>query len=180
MEKDISNRELAIRTIEEYSNGLTRDFEVFQEIQKSASDRMIWYTAISGFALVNIHGLANIISPSSLSGIQVAIVTIPWALAGLSAIIAHWLLGDVRAKDNAYYLTKKHVAQTFLATLTKEPRLEDVLAIIDSDKTNQLVIKLGNEVRKISPWFRRVEKLTLFLLFVAFSWSLLYPLFLNL
>jgi uncharacterized membrane protein len=158
---------------------LTRDFQVFQDIQKNAANRLVWFAAISGFALVNIHELARAISEAYLSTNQLIIVTIPWALAGLSAITTHWLLGGLIAKDSVYYLTKKHAAQTFLATLVKEPKLEDVLAIIDADKSDQQVAMRKKDVEKASPWVRGMEKLTFALLIVSFLWSVLYPIILN-
>ena len=78
-------------------------------------------------------------------------------------------------RDNTYFIMKKHVVQSFLAALTEEVTVEEVLAVRNADDTDQEVVKRKKAVNQISPWANRFEKLTFALLLLSFLWSIMYP-----
>lgn len=106
------------------------------------------------------------------------ILVMPWAMAGLSGVIAHWLLGEVTARDNVYYVVKQHGIRAFLATAPPQPTVEDVLEVLNIDETNEEVASRKRQVDRISPWATRAERLTFSLLILSFAWSIIFPLFL--
>jgi len=165
----------AIRTIETFADGLTRDFHVIAELNKAAASRLVWFVGIAGLALLNVRSLASAIVGSKLSSNQLLLLSSPWALTAVFGVLAHWSHGELTARDNAYYIVKQHAIRAFLATPERNPKLTEILQILNVDDTDDEVRKRRGRVEQLSKVVTWLERITFGLLLLSFIWSLVYP-----
>ena len=114
-----------IETVETFADGLARDHAVLNQNNNSAAARLVWFVAIAGFALLNVGSLANSIIETPLARLHLVVLVFPWALAGLCGIIAHWLNGEVMARDNVYHILKQHSIRAWLANAPQQPSVKE-------------------------------------------------------
>jgi hypothetical protein len=164
-----------IRTIEEFSSGLARDQEIVKNINNSVASKLIWFVAIAGFSLLNINSLAERLAGVELGTLQLIIIVLPWVLTAIVGIVAYSLLLEMVSRDNIYYIHKQHEIRAFIANARSTPSLEEVLEVLDIDKTSADVALRKSEVDRISPWVNRFENLSLYLLILSFLISVLLP-----
>ena len=163
-------------TIREFADGLSRDFGVFAEINKGTATRLVWFVAISGFALLNVRDLAEAVARRRFDGILLFLLVLPWVIAAVLGLVAHWLLGDVTAKDTVYYIMKQHAIRAFLATASSHPTIAETLSILDVDDTDKEVASRKKAVEQVSPWADAAEKATFAAIIFSLVWSVVYPL----
>ncbi len=171
-----STTDHGIETVEIFADGLARDYAILNQNNNSAAARLVWFVAIAGFALLNVGSLANSIIGTPLAQLHFVLLVFPWALAGLCGIVAHWLNGEVMARDNVYHILKQHAIRAWLANAPRQPSVQEVLSIINVDTTDDEVAKRKSAVDKISPAARWWENATFASLIFSFSWSVLFPL----
>jgi len=171
--------DIGITTVQTFADGLIRDRSIVVDNNNSAATRLVWFVAIAGFGLLNVDNLAEAIVGISLTKSQLVLLVLPWALVGLSGVIAHWNLGELGAKDNEYYMMKQHSVRAWLAAAPKNPKINDVLDILNVDETDTEVSSRKKVVEKLAPTASWWEKVTFIFLIISFVWSVLYPLALS-
>jgi len=164
-----------ITTVEELSTGLTRDQAIVSDSNKASATRLVWFVAISGFALINFPTLADRIAPSPLTSSQLLWLSLPWVLTAVSGVAAHWLLGDLVIRDNEYYIMKQHSIRAFLANADPKPAITDVLDMINIDDTDKDVARWKSRVRKLTPFVTWLERATFFFLIVSILATVAFP-----
>lgn len=179
MTNNIDKKHFGIGAIEEFTKGLSRDFKIISESNKGAASRLVWFVAIAGFGFLNIRTFAETALNAELCKTQLILLSLPWALTAVVGIVSHWLLGELIARDNNYYILKQHAIRAFLATARKEPSLEEVLSILNVDDTDNEVKEKKELVAQLHPWVTRAERITFALLLFAFAWSVAFPLFID-
>ncbi len=97
-------------------------------------------------------------------------------IAAVLGLVAHWLLGDVTAKDTVYYIMKQHAIRAFLATASSHPTIAETLSILDVDDTDKEVASRKKAVEQVSPWADAAEKATFAAIIFSLVWSVVYPL----
>ena len=164
-----------IRTIEEFSAGLSRDQAIVSDSNKGSATRLVWFVGISGFALINFPPLADRLASTPLNSIQLLVISTPWVLTAVLGVLAHWLLGDLVARDNEYYILKQHALRAFLANAEAKPEIADVHEMINVDDTDKDVALLRSRVTRLFPSASRIERATFILLIVSIIVTVLYP-----
>ena len=176
MPSNKSTSDHGIETVKTFADGLVRDHEILTQNNNSAAARLVWFVAIAGFAFLNVGNLANSIIGISLAQLQLVLLAFPWALAALCGIVAHWLNGEVMARDNVYHIIKQHSIRAWLANAPRRTSVQEVLSIVNVDTTDDEVKKRKDAVDKITPAARWWESATFASLIFSFIWSVLFPL----
>jgi hypothetical protein len=164
-----------VKTVQAYIDGLSRDYDIVARNNNGVASRLVWFVAIAGFSLLNVGSLANSIVGTPLTEFQLVFLVLPWALVGLAGIVAHWLLGELSAKDNEYHVIKQHSIRSWLANAAQTPSVQDVLDIINVDNTDEEVATRKKAVDKLAPTASWWENATFVTLIFSFAWSVLYP-----
>jgi hypothetical protein len=165
-----------IRTIEEFSSGLANDFRIVSQSNKDSASRLVWFVAISGFALVNMRSYAEAVSGTPLTRVQLSLISLPWALTAVSGVISHWLLGELIARDNEFHMLRQHAIRSFLANAQPKPSIHEILEILNVDDTDKDVAQRKRRVDALFPWVTWAERATFALLLLAFILSAVLPL----
>ena len=170
------NKDHGIRTIEEFSAGLRDDFVIVAQSNRDSAARLVWFVAIAGFALINMKSYAQALVPDALTKLQLIAVSLPWALTAIFGVIAHWLLGDLIARDNEFHMLRQHAIRSFLANAKPKPAIAEILEIINVDDTDKDVAQMKRRVKSLLPWVTRMERITFVMLLLGFGLSVLLPL----
>jgi hypothetical protein len=163
------------KVLEQYADGLSRDQAIISEDNKESDTRLIWFVAISGFALLNLPTLADRIASKSLDSTEVIIISIPWAITAIFAVITHWLLGELVTRDHSYYCMKQHSIRSFIANIANKSSMKEVIDIINVDLTDKEVAKYKSLVDNFFPIVLWSERITFLLVIFSFLNSILYP-----
>jgi hypothetical protein len=180
MPENAGQKSLGIRTVEAWVNGLPADHAIISKGNRDSASRLVWFVAIAGFGFINIHNYALALLGDRLTRAQFVYLSIPWALTAISGIVAHWLLGELIARDDARHILKQHAIRAFLATTVAEPTVEQTLGILNVDDEDKDVARLNQRVKCLVPWVSWAERVTFILLLLSFASALVYPLLLSL
>ena len=151
-------------TIETFAEGGSRDWELVSNQNRSVASGLVWYVAISGFALINVNKFAESIAGRSLAGVEVFALALPWALSSLFAIITHTLVTILINNDMKYYRFKQHLFKSLLATNYDSLDAQDVMRVLNADEEDNTVVKLKKDVDKAYRWTDSFNLLTKILL----------------
>ena len=101
-------------------------------------------------------------------------LSIPWALTPALGVVAHWLLGELIARDNTYYIIKQHAVRAFLATAKSVPSDEEVLSVWNVDETVKDAAYRKSRVDHLFPGVTWLERLTFIFLLLSIIVSLTF------
>jgi hypothetical protein len=163
------------RTLEEFSSGIAKDFEIVTQSNRDSASRLVWFVAISGFALINMRVYGEAVAENPLTKSQLFLISLPWALTAISGVIAHWLLGELIARDNEFHMLRQHAIRSFLANAQPKPAIAEVLEILNVEDTDKDVALKKRRVNSLFPWVKWAERITFVLLLFGFALSVTLP-----
>jgi len=148
--------------------------EIAEETRASARSRLVWFVAIAGFAILNGKKIWDPIAEREITGIALALLALPWAIAALLAVITHFIIDEAGAKDDLYYV-KKSTAIDLQLEREKHGDADymNMVEIIndtheDLAEPKKMSAKWGNLAR----W---LERMTFIFLVAGFLWALIGP-----
>lgn len=165
-----------IKIIESYANRKAEAHKITTATNEASAARLVWFVAIAGFAFLNVPIFVKALLSEPISGIVLIVVTIPWAIAALFGVIAHWLIGDLIKLDDQYYTASMAPLHTFIVMDKGDVSEKQFLDLLDGKNEN--VTAQQEKLNRLFPWVARIERLTFFFLCVAFAWSVIYALIL--
>lgn len=176
MSGEEGNNHHGVRALEVFADSLARDHSMVSEFNRGSASRLVWFVAIAGFGFLNIRSYAESVISQGIDTTYQILLSLPWSFTAIFGIISHWLLGELMARDNDFFMLRQHAIRSFLATAEKEPATSDVLSIIRVDETDQDVAERKRERDSLFPWVQWSERITFALLLLAFLWSAVFPL----
>jgi hypothetical protein len=162
------------QVVESYLRVFSGFKEIAESTRSSARTRLVWFVAIAGFAALNGKPFWDELGRVQFRGILLASLAAPWIVSALLAVITHFVIDEVKVKDDDYYVRK-------LAAI--ELHLESEKAG-DADPANMVAIindthpDLKEASRQNNLWMKRaawLERVTFGLLILGFIWSLIGP-----
>jgi len=130
---------------------------------------------ICGYVLVNAPSLWKSLAGADLAGWPLFVLTIPWVLSALAALIAHLLVDKRGDADNEFFVAK--AAALEVAILGLKAGKNDASAVLNAFNDNHPAIseprRRVEALQKPAVW---LERSTIGLLILSFAWSIVGPL----
>ncbi|NOT04911.1 MAG: hypothetical protein HOP27_09975 [Anaerolineales bacterium] len=145
-----------------------------QQVRSGARSRMVWFVALCGFVILNGKTLWDSIAQAYFSGLPLALLIFPWVIAALFAVITHFIIDEVDARDNLYIAHQSAALDLYLESLDEgdaDPR--EMIAIMH-DSTDELKAA-KSELDKYSKRAQLFERITFACVVAGFVWSLVGP-----
>lgn len=161
-----------------YLENLHRAQRMVSEIRSSALTRLVWFVAVSGYVLFNAKDFWDGIRSTPTEGRTLLLLSLPWVLTAFCAILTHWLMDEAAIKDGAIYSGKIAELEMFMLKVQQGQgqwqELKDIL-----DETRPSIKEASARLKCMSTMIKRLERLTLLLLFVSFAASVTISFLLN-
>lgn len=164
-----------IALLSSYAAQFVRMREFAREARGGARTRYVWFVGICGYALLNAPTLGKALAGGDLSKWQLFVLSVPWVLSALAALIAHVLVDHVEDLDNEFFVAK--AAALEVGILGLKAGTGDASAVIDAFNDKHPAISQRKHrveaIRGPSLW---IGRLTIALLVVSFIWAIVGPL----
>lgn len=164
-----------IAMLSSYVGQFVRTRELAREARSGARTRYVWFVGICGYVLVNAPALWKAFAGDDLTRWQLFALSIPWVLSALAALIAHVLVDQVENLDNEFFVAK--AAALEVAILGLKAGRNTASDVIDAFNDKHPAISERKHkvegIRKPTIW---IERLTIGLLVLSFTWSIVGPL----
>ncbi len=143
------------------------------DVNKDEISGLIWYVAISGFAILNIPSYANSIKGGALTGFEIMILSIPWAFTASFGILAHAYQSHIVYVNKLFQTTHRlYILKILQMNKITDDDFNSVYTYIDKDERLK-------KLAKQSYWIERVakiaSKMTFLFLILSLLWSVIYP-----
>lgn len=162
--------------VERYFEQVKRHPEIRNQTLASAMARLTWFTAISGFVVLNGRSLWEALAGRSFEGGALLLLTLPWVLTAVLAIATHYLIDQMRMQDDTAHEIRYAVLNLLLDRFEKHERvldqeLQDILHDRGPEELRLAVAAIGPWAR----WFTRLERWTIYVLIFSFLWAVAGP-----
>ena len=165
--------------VERYFEQVKRHPEIAKGTNRSAQRRLVWFVAISGFAVLNGQVLWSALMRRTVDGTDLLVLAIPWVVTALLSIAAHILIDQVEVYDNLAFEMKYASLNILLDKFDKkQPVSGREFMDILGEETDQLR-EAGARLKPWLTWARRAENWAQVALFISFLWMLVGPLLLG-
>ena len=165
--------------VERYFEQVKRHPELAKGTRRSAQGRLVWFVAISGFALLNGQALWTALMRRTVDGTDLLALAIPWVATALLSIAAHILTDQVEVYDDLAFEVKYASLNVLLDKFDMEQPVSgrEFMDII-GEETDQLR-EAGERLKPWLTWARRTENWAQVALFISFFWMLVGPMWLR-
>jgi hypothetical protein len=163
-----------LKIINSYAERISQALELRESTNKASASRLVWFVAIAGYAFLNVPVYIKALSDEPVSGVTLVVITIPWVLTALLGVVTHWLLSELIALDNLWYITYMANINAFIVTKDGEITDRQLLDLLDEKDPN--VQARRKNVERLEPWVKWAERFTFFFLCISFVSSVAYAL----
>ena len=160
--------------VESYARQFGTFRPLAEQARSSARSRLVWFVALSGFVILNGKPLWDSIAGRAFTGVPLALLVLPWVIAAFVAVITHFIIDEVKVRDDLYAVKKAAAIDLYLENLQEgdaDPR--EMLAIINDTSGDLKEAKSQSD--RYATLARNLERVTFFLILVGFIWSLVGP-----
>ncbi len=152
--------------------------EIAESTRLSAKTRLVWFVAISGFAVLNGKKLWDSIAPGEFIGLALVMLSLPWVLAAIFAVITHFIIDEAMVKDDNYYLKKLALIDLHMESIEHGDADPNEMSEIINDTHSDL-----EDAKKASDVWgnaaRWLERITFIFVVLGFVWSMIGPFLLS-
>lgn len=169
---DIEERKRAamLGTVMSYRGGLQRYQSQAAIIRSNALSRMVWFVAIAGYVMFNGKPFLDAIRCGPTLGKTLLVLSLPWAVAAVMAVISHFLMDEASAIDVQVHEGRLAVIDVLILKIQSgRARPEDVVQMLDDKEPN-----VAREKARLKRWgnaAKWAERATFALLLLCFAWS---------
>lgn len=160
--------------------GRTLDRAQVAEIEprKSERDRLVWYVGISGYALFNATNAWTVLLGRPLTAGVLFVLSVPWMLAALTALLAHLMAAEWLDRDNLLFHAWRTEADRLVSLGKERPVSEEEVASLIKGSADHIA-RLKASSGRADWWAKGFRRAALLFLCGAFVWSLFGPSFLR-
>jgi len=160
--------------VESFVSGVKLDMEQGRRLAESTRARQVWFVAIAGFALLNSPKIWEGILDRPLTPGHYLLMGLPWLVAAIAAVSAHYL-GDLHEiRRHKYYVNRLAELDLFLEA-TREGE-------IDPPKWKQLVNDNTEAIRPLKKEaddfalkVNRTERVAFASIGAGLAWTVIVP-----
>lgn len=93
--------------VESFSRMHKNSYKLAVEIRKSAMTRLVWFTAISGYVLINGRLFWEAVREHPLAGVVLFWLSVPWGISAFFSIVTHFFVDELNQRENQFFITKQ-------------------------------------------------------------------------
>ena len=164
------------QTVQSFYEVTKRGSDHFKSYINSSKTRLVWFVGISGFALLNGEKLWGNISSTKLEEIDFFLLTLPWLLSIVLALISHYVMDQAEIKFNIFNDNKLSMIDLHGIEVKRGEFDANEFELLLFDKHPD-IIDLKKTTDKYLKWANRLELITFIFLVIGFIWSVIYPIF---
>lgn len=164
-----------IALLSSYVGQFVRTRELAREARSGARTRYVWFVGICGYVLLNAPTLWKAFAGDDLTRWQLFALSVPWVLSALAALIAHVLVDQVETLDNEFFVAKAAALEVAILGLKAGRNDASDLVNAFNDK-HPAISERKRKVEVLRKRAVRIERLTIWLLALSFTWSIMGPL----
>jgi hypothetical protein len=163
--------------VESYSRMHEASYKLAVEIRKSAMTRLVWFTAISGYALINGRLFWETVRGQSLTGVVLFWLSLPWGVSALLSIVTHFFVDEFNQRESQSFITKQSALdQLRIKHEEGKENPQEFRKILYDDFPGVKEAKASAD--RFEFVVRWLERATFFSLMVSFIWTVIGPLLL--
>ena len=160
--------------IESYSRIFGGFYEMAEKTRASAKNRLVWFVAIAGFAILNGKNFWDPVADGEFTGVALALLALPWAIAALLAVVTHFVIDEVGVRDVLFFVKKRAAIDLHLKRV-KDGQADHMEMIKIINSTHRDLVEPKKTVERWLCAARWLERIAFIVLALGFLWALIGP-----
>ena len=163
-----------VEVVEAYLRVFSGFRDIAESTRNSARNRLLWFVAIAGFAILNGNPLWDGLGRVHFSGILLAALAAPWVLSALFAVVTHFIIDEAKVRDDDYFVKKLTLIELQLeAERANRADPNNMKAIIND--THSDLVEPRRDTERWGNSAKWLERITFWLLIIGFLWAMTGP-----